>query len=125
MCLFTRDPKGENMSTKIIIGSLVVWLLGLTFIFLKIYTHYRRLTNKVVKGGLDKVLDQLIKKSDLGQKEIAQLKKELKKIELRPCKGDADIKRKDEEVIMLKKDIYELEKEANQYAIFVAGIRSS
>ena len=59
------------------------------------------------------------------QKEIAVLKEDLKKIELRPCQGDADIKQKDQEMLDLKREIYELEKEANQYAIFIAGIGSS
>jgi len=58
------------------------------------------------------------------QKQIAFLKEELKKIELRPCKGDADIKQKEEEIFMLKREIYDLEKDANQYAIFVSGIGS-
>ena len=58
------------------------------------------------------------------QKKIAQLKEELKKIELRPCRGDVDIKQKDQEILTLKHEIYELEKEANQYAMFVSSIGS-
>ena len=58
------------------------------------------------------------------QKEIDRLKIELRKIEIRPCHGDAELKRKDEEVIILKKEIYELEKSANQVAIYISGIGS-
>lgn len=65
--------------------------------------------------------DKTVKKI---QKEIALLKEKLKKIELRPCRGDADLKKKEQEVFNLKREIYELEKEANQYAMFVAGIGS-
>ena len=58
-------------------------------------------------------------------KEIALLKEKMKKIELRPCRGDADLKKKEQKVFNLKREIYELEKEANQFAIFIAGIGSS
>ena len=58
------------------------------------------------------------------QKEIERLKIELRKIELRPCHGDAELKSKDEEVLILKKEIYELEKSANQVAIYISGIGS-
>jgi hypothetical protein len=56
------------------------------------------------------------------QKEINKLKAQLSKIELRPCHGDADIRQKDNELRMIKREIYELEKEANQYALYVSGI---
>ena len=43
------------------------------------------------------------------QKEIERLKSEFKKLELRPCWGDADIKKKEKDLLNLKKEIYELE----------------
>ena len=55
-------------------------------------------------------------------KEIERLKEKLKRVELRPCHGDAELSRKDEELILLKHEIYELEKSANQYAIYISGI---
>jgi len=58
------------------------------------------------------------------QKEISNLKEKLKGIELRACHGDADIKQKDEDILMLKREIYDLEKEANRFAIFVSAIGS-
>ena len=58
------------------------------------------------------------------QKEIARLKMELSKIEIRPCQGDSDMKKKDEDILMLKREIYDLEKEANQFAIFISGVGS-
>lgn len=58
------------------------------------------------------------------QKEITRLKVELDKLEIRPCQGDADMKKKDEDIILLKREIYDLEKEANQFAIFISGIGS-
>jgi hypothetical protein len=56
------------------------------------------------------------------QKEINKLKAQLSKIELRPCRGDADIQQKENELRMIKREIYELEKEANQYALYISGI---
>jgi septal ring factor EnvC (AmiA/AmiB activator) len=56
------------------------------------------------------------------QKEINRLKKELMKLELRPCHGDADLNKKDEDVRMLRREIYQLEKEANRYVLYVSGI---
>jgi len=53
------------------------------------------------------------------QKELYRLKEMLKKIELRPCLGDADLKQKDEEVKMLKREIYALEKDTNQFVLFM------
>ena len=58
------------------------------------------------------------------QKEIDRLKEGIKKIELRPCHGDADLKQKDEELVMLRREIYELEKEANLFSIYISGIGS-
>ncbi|MFC1535239.1 hypothetical protein ACFLZG_07675 [Thermodesulfobacteriota bacterium] len=50
--------------------------------------------------------------------ELNRLKELLKKLELRPCRGDADLKQKDEEVQMLKRTIYDLERETNIFVIF-------
>lgn len=52
------------------------------------------------------------------QKEIKRLRDELKKAELRPCSGDLEIKQKEKEILTLKHDIYELEREANQFELF-------
>lgn len=57
------------------------------------------------------------------EKAITRLKKELKNMELRPCHSDAEIKEKDEDLRTLKLEIYGLEKEANQYILYISGIR--
>ena len=56
------------------------------------------------------------------RKQIAKLKSEINKLELRPCHGDADIRQKELEIMDLKKEIYELEKEANQIAVFLSAM---
>jgi cob(I)alamin adenosyltransferase len=53
------------------------------------------------------------------QKELQRFKDLLKKIELRPCYGDADLKQKENEIKMLEHDIYELEKETNKLVLFI------
>jgi hypothetical protein len=52
------------------------------------------------------------------QKEIKRLREELNKVELRPCSGDLELKQKEKEILKLKRDIYELEREANQFELF-------
>ena len=47
------------------------------------------------------------------KKELYRLKEILKKLELRPCQGDRDLKQKDEEVEILNREIYDLVKETN------------
>ena len=47
------------------------------------------------------------------KKELYRLKETLKKLELRPCQGDRDLKQKDEEVEILNREIYNLVKETN------------
>ena len=47
------------------------------------------------------------------KKELFRLKEILKKLEIRPCQGDRDLKQKDEEVEILNREIYDLVKETN------------
>jgi hypothetical protein len=49
------------------------------------------------------------------QKEIDNLRKRLKKLELRPCKNDADILQKENEIEDLKKHIRSLEIKRDRY----------
>lgn len=51
-------------------------------------------------------------------KDIAQLKVVLKRLEIRPCKGDADLRKKDEEIKLLKLEIYQIEKDINQFSFY-------
>ncbi|MFC1495158.1 hypothetical protein ACFL6W_07755 [Thermodesulfobacteriota bacterium] len=50
------------------------------------------------------------------RREINMLKEQFRSIELKPCYGDADIKRKEEDLSSLRKEIYILEKEIDQFA---------
>ena len=52
------------------------------------------------------------------QKEIKRLRDELKKVELRPCSGDLELKQKEKDFSTLKREIYEMEREANQFELF-------
>jgi uncharacterized protein YjbK len=45
------------------------------------------------------------------KKEIIELKKKHKKIEIRPCQNDAELKIKDSELMEIMEKIYALEKE--------------
>ena len=61
---------------------------------------------------VDKINQKKIKKLN---KKIDKYKKMLEKLELRPCKGDADIIQREKEVEDLKNVIYSLEIERDQY----------
>lgn len=50
------------------------------------------------------------------RKEISMLKAEFRNVELKPCYGDADLKKKDMDLSALRQEIYALEKEINQFA---------
>ena len=54
-----------------------------------------------------------------GDKYLIKLREKLNAVELRPCKGDADLKQKDEEIKALKQEIYQIEKENNQITPFM------
>lgn len=45
------------------------------------------------------------------QNEIEKLRDEYKKMELRPCQGDTDLRQRENELDNLKSKIYELERE--------------
>jgi hypothetical protein len=49
------------------------------------------------------------------QKEIEKLRDEYSKMELRPCRGDADLVERDRELEMLKEEIYTLEREKDKH----------
>jgi len=49
------------------------------------------------------------------QKEIAKLRDEYKKVELRPCRGDTDLHQRENELEDLKFKIYALQKERDTY----------
>lgn len=57
------------------------------------------------------------------KKEISILKIKFRDIELRPCYGDEDLKQKDSDLALLRQEIYKLEKEVNQFAIFIPCLK--
>ena len=50
------------------------------------------------------------------KREVNMLKEQFRDTELKPCHCDADIKRKEEDLLLLRKEIYNLEKEIDQFA---------
>ena len=51
------------------------------------------------------------------KKEIKKIKKEYSKVEFRPCKNDAELKMKDEDLKKLMDRIYALEKEQDRFIL--------
>lgn len=56
------------------------------------------------------------KKGNNIRHEINTLKELLRSIELKPCYGDADLKRKDQDISSLRAEIYDLEKKVDTFA---------
>lgn len=67
---------------------------------------------------MDKATRKNLKKIE---REIKRFKNELMKIELRPCSSDAELRQKEEDISIIKREIYELEKEANQFALYISS----
>ena len=53
------------------------------------------------------------------QQLISILEEELERLEIRPCQGDADMRKKDQEILSLKDKIHNLEKDINQLAFYI------
>lgn len=64
-----------------VFGILAFWLLILTVAYLRILSHYNRLTKGVSEKSLKAVLERLLKDSELNKKDIDYLKEYCAKIE--------------------------------------------
>ncbi len=49
------------------------------------------------------------------QKKIDELRMTLKKMEIRPCQGDVDLKEREKDITALKSEIRSLENERDEY----------
>jgi len=56
-------------------------------------------------------------------KQISQLKKEIKKLEFRPCHKDSELKQKDQDINALREQVHHLEKEQNMYMLNAGNIK--
>jgi hypothetical protein len=65
------------------------------------------------------------KKRKQNEKEISQLKKQIKKLEFRPCHNDSELKQKDKDTKILREKIYGLEKEQDMYILKAGNIKHS
>lgn len=65
------------MLTYILIGACFIWLLVLTFIFVKLRNHYYNLISTTKKERLDDILDSLISGERILKAEVDELKKRL------------------------------------------------
>ena len=65
------------------------------------------------------------KKQKQNEKEISQLKKQIKKLEFRPCHNDSELKQKDKGIKTLREKTYGLEKEHDIYILKAGNIKHS
>ena len=59
------------------------------------------------------------------KKEKSQLKKQIKKLEFRPCHNDSELKQKDKDIKALRAKTYQLEKEHHMYILKPGNIKHS
>ncbi|HSX48792.1 MAG TPA: DUF4446 family protein [Candidatus Saccharimonadales bacterium] len=58
----------------IIFGTVIlIWLGILTFLFVRIFGHYRRLLKGVNEGNLEKVLEKILERQELNKSEIDKI----------------------------------------------------
>lgn len=70
------------MSVELIVLIIIgVWLFALSAILIWISTRFRRLTFDVKKGNLIKVLDKVLEQEARNSRGLAQLAKEIKKLD--------------------------------------------
>jgi len=61
---------------------LLVWVVSLTVLVLQTMLHYRRLTKNITKKDLKAVLNQILSRQELDQKEISAINKAVAKLKL-------------------------------------------
>lgn len=61
----------------IILIALLLWLLGLSIVFYRLYVHYRKIAKKSHDGSLVSAIDKLIKLEEENSKAVVEIKKEL------------------------------------------------
>jgi septal ring factor EnvC (AmiA/AmiB activator) len=71
---------------------------------------------------LDKATRKRLRKI---QKEIKRVRRELDKIELRPCQNDAELKQKEEDLEELSNKLRALEKEQDRYILDTGRVKHS
>jgi len=69
------------MKTEFFLIPLAVWNLILTGIIYRTVRHYNRLARGIKQGNLEKILDSLLKKSEVDSGRIDEIKKAVKKLE--------------------------------------------
>lgn len=63
-----------------IIIAILLWLVGLTVVFYRLLSHYRRIASKVSQGDLVDLVNKLLDSNDSTQKELSSVTKEIKNI---------------------------------------------
>ena len=59
------------------------------------------------------------------EKQISKLQKQIKKLEFRPCRNDAELKQKDQDIKALRDKVYHLEKKHHRYILNAGNIKHS
>lgn len=67
------------MEIYYILGGLAIWLLFLTFLFIRLFFHYQRMTKGVSKKNLISSLNQLIAQAKSNDDDIKSVAKDLKR----------------------------------------------
>ena len=67
------------MNIYYILGGLFIWLLVLSFLFIRLFSHYQRMTKGISKKNLISSLNQLISQAKSNSDDIKAVAEDLKK----------------------------------------------
>ena len=67
-----------NSIVPILIAALTLWLAGLTVVFFRLLSHYRKVAQKAKGGDITKALDNVLKAEKENNETLEKVKKELR-----------------------------------------------
>ena len=72
----------KDMIVNIALAFMFGWLVLVTFIVIKLQTHYRRLTKRSGAHSIDGILDMLIREVEKGESKAEHLEKKIKELQI-------------------------------------------
>jgi len=72
----------KGMIVNIVLAFMFGWLVMVTFIVIKLQTHYRKLTKRSGVHSIDAVLDMLIREGEKSENRAEHLEKKLQELQI-------------------------------------------
>lgn len=72
----------EDMVVNIVLAFVFGWLVLITFIVVKLQSHYRRLIKRTGSRSIDSVLDMLLSEAEKGENRAEHLEKKIQELQI-------------------------------------------